>query len=315
MLRKILLLSLVCFLGIFVSCSDDDNNGSEKVPEAVMKSFKKDYPNVIGEQWSQKGKYYVAKFATAKAREINNLQTSVWYNESGKEEMNDMEIPFSQLPFAVLESFKNVYNSMYAGWEIDDDANVVDRAEMGLVYIVEIENAVTEEERELSFTAEGVLVKDVLDDDDDDDILPVDIPVEIAEVLNTLFKGQAQVVEYEVDEEDNEIEVDILDLSDNRRHKEVYFDLQYNWVGTEYDVTFEEAKGILSAEALQNLTAQAAEAGLDLTNKEFIDSLEISYVHHATKGYFLEIEVEFNGNELDVLVDMDGNFQILPDED
>ncbi|MCD7848940.1 MAG: PepSY-like domain-containing protein [Parabacteroides sp.] len=196
---------------------------------------------------------------------------------------------------------------MYADWKADDDVDVVSRLDMGLIYIIEIEKG--KKERELSFSPDGTLLKDVLDTDDDDEILPVIVTDEIKKKIAELFPNSKSVVilEIDTDDDDNETEIDILD---DGIHKEVTLDAKGNWISTEFDTTLPKAMEImntLNPAILAKLVAMAGQAGIDLTNPETIRNTEVTVVDHATKGMYFEVEIEIGDKDLEVIIDKDGN--------
>ena len=144
-----------------------------------------------------------------RSKSSDSNHTSAWFDDEGHQYQVDQEIPFNQLPAAEKDGFETIYNLYYAGWEIDDEAHVVDRLNMGLIYVIEIEKGKVE--RELSFSPIGILLKDVIDDDSDD-ILPVIVPDQIRELIESLFPHNPDVEILEIeDEDDGMLEVDVCD--------------------------------------------------------------------------------------------------------
>lgn len=298
-------------LGAFAlsSCSEDDdlNVSSSDVPEAVLKAFETNYGKIQDVKWEKKNNFNIARFQTgAIVKSTDTNVTSAWYDDLGSQQQVDQEIPFANLPDAVKSAFETIYTLQYTGWEADDDAHVIDRLDMGLIYVIEIEKGETE--RELSFSPTGILLKDVLDDDLED-ILPVIIPEKIKELIATLFPDNLniQFLEIETDDDDGSIEVDILD---GGVHKEVTISKDGKWMNTSYDVDFATAMDMMDAinpEVLAKLMQMAAEAGFDLNNPAIQDQIEVTVVDDALKGLYFEIEIEVGEDDFEIVVDKDGN--------
>lgn len=307
---KNLILAFACCALVFTACSDDDNDKviPSDVPEAVLKAFENKYGDIKDVKWEKKNNYNVARFQTgAITKAGNSYTTSAWYDDNGSEKQVNQDIPFANLPEAVKTAFDAYQKKMYADWKADDDVDVVSRLDMGLIYIIEIEKG--KEERELSFSPDGVLLKDVLDTDDDDEILPVIVSDEIKKKIAELFPNSKSVVilEIDTDDDDNETEIDILD---DGIHKEVKLDAKGNWISTEFETTLPEAMEIMNAlnpAILAKLVAMAGQAGIDLTNPEIIRNTEVTVVDHVTKGMYFEVEIEIGDNDLEVIIDKDGN--------
>ncbi len=307
---KNLILAFACCALVFTACSDDDDDKviPSDVPEAVLKAFENKYGDIKDVKWEKKNNYNVARFQTgAITKAGNSYTTSAWYDDNGSEKQVNQDIPFANLPEAVKTAFDAYQKKMYADWKADDDVDVVSRLDMGLIYIIEIEKG--KEERELSFSPDGVLLKDVLDTDDDDEILPVIVSDEIKKKIAELFPNSKSVVilEIDADDDDNETEIDILD---DGIHKEVKLDAKGNWISTEFETTLPKAMEImntLNPAILAKLVAMAGQAGIDLTNPEIIRNTEVTVVDHVTKGMYFEVEIEIGDNDLEVIIDKDGN--------
>ncbi|RHR55374.1 PepSY-like domain-containing protein [Parabacteroides sp. AF17-28] len=307
---KNLILAFACCALVFTACSDDDDDKviPSDVPEAVLKAFENKYGDIKDVKWEKKNNYNVARFQTgAITKAGNSYTTSAWYDDNGSEKQVNQDIPFANLPEAVKTAFDAYQKKMYADWKADDDVDVVSRLDMGLIYIIEIEKG--KEERELSFSPDGVLLKNVLDTDDDDEILPVIVSDEIKKKIAELFPNSKSVVilEIDADDDDNETEIDILD---DGIHKEVKLDAKGNWISTEFETTLPKAMEIMNAlnpAILAKLVAMAGQAGIDLTKPEIIRNTEVTVVDHVTKGMYFEVEIEIGDKDLEVIIDKDGN--------
>ena len=304
---KISKLFYAFFLGALslTSCSDDDDVvvNEQNVPSNVLQSFNQLYKGVSDVKWDKVNDYHVARFNGTTLSRATGYTTSAWFTEDGKQHQADQDIEFNQLPSVVKDAFNAYKEKMYADWTLDD-CEVVIRDGMSLIYVIEIEKG--DLEREISISEMGDVLKDVLDDDDD--ILPVLIPEELKTALQKLFPETFDSISFlELEIDDDEIEADILESG---RHKEIEFDAQYNWVSTEYDVTMEEAMGLLQPEVLQQLMAMAEKVGINLLDPEVQKGIEIEVKEHVTKGLTFEIEIEFGELELEVEIDQNGNIKI-----
>lgn len=307
---KNLILAFACCALVFTACSDDDDDKviPSDVPEAVLKAFENKYGDIKDVKWEKKNNFNVARFQTgAITKAGNSYTTSAWYDDNGSEKQVNQDIPFANLPEAVKTAFDAYQKKMYADWKADDDVDVVSRLDMGLIYIIEIEKG--KEERELSFSPDGILLKNVLDTDDDDEILPVIVSDEIKKKIAELFPNSKSVVilEIDADDDDNETEIDILD---DGIHKEVKLDAKGNWISTEFETTLPKAMEIMNAlnpAILAKLVAMAGQAGIDLTKPDIIRNTEVTVVDHVTKGMYFEVEIEIGDKDLEVIIDKDGN--------
>ena len=307
---KHLFLAATCGLLSFTACDDDDFEDifddviNKDVPENVLKSFKEAYGDIKDVHWNKKDIYFVARFNGSNITKANTYTTSAWYTNDGKHCQVDQDIHFDQLPETVKIGFDLYMNKFYPDWKVDD-CEVVSRYGMGLIYVIEIEKGKLE--RELSFSENGDLLKDVLDDDDDDDIFPIIIPEGLDEVLAKLFPLIDDLSILEIEFDDDEIEVDILA---GMRHKEVKFTPNLGWVSTEYDITMDEAMAMMDPVVMKGLIDLAASAGIDITNPEIQKHIEIEVTEHVTKGIYFEVEIEIGGKELEIKIDKDGKITI-----
>ena len=315
---KSLLLTLSCGMLMCTACSDDENvpsshpeNNGKDVPQLVLDEFSQRYADVKDVYWSRVQNYHVARFNAPISRAASqNYSSSAWFTADGKYWQSDEEVDFSKLPEIVKKAFLEFKKAMYDKWNIED-CEVVYREGMGVVFVIEIENE--DQEREISLSELGDILKDVLDDDEDeeDDIMPLVIPEEVEQALDELFPDSTHtitILEYE--EEDGEHEVDLLD---GQRHKEVTFDAEYNWVSTEYEVTVKEALGLLLEEVAANLVDMASKAGVDLMDSAMEERIEIEFEEHVVDGISMEIEIELGDREIEVRIDSEGNITIEQD--
>ena len=297
---------LLCGVLALSSCSDDNDNvpeANENVPTQVLQSFTKLYGNVTDVKWEQKNNYHVARFNGKKlSRAGKSYNTSAWFTNDGKHCQADQDIEFENIPVLVKDAFNAYKELFYPDWE-RDDCEVVIRDGMSLIYVIEIEKGKLE--REISISEQGDILKDVLDDDDDDDILPILIPEKLKDALMVLFPDTFDDILFlELEIDDDEIEVDIIE---NGKHKEIEFDLNYNWKSTEYDVTYSEALNFFAPEVWAELLNEIHElSGLDLEDLEIQKHVEIEVKNHYKKGWVMEIEIEIGDHEWEIKINKDG---------
>lgn len=301
--RKNLMLALMCSAFMLSACSDDEeefNPMSQNVPENVLKAFRETYGNVDNVKWEVKNDYHVARFQSNPLTKAENLFfTTAWFNQEGGQCQVDQHINYQDLPAEVKAAFDLYKETFYADWQLDE-CEVVHRDGMGMIYVVELEKG--KEQRELSFSVKGDLLKDCLDDDED--VLPVVVPEEVHALLAKLFPESKDLSLLEVEVDDNEIELDILD---NARHKEVKLSPSYEWISTEYEVSLDEAELMMKPEVMNKLVDYATQAGVDLSDPNVLKELEIKAIDHALKGLSFDVEIEIAGKDIELNIDKDGN--------
>ena len=150
MKTNLLLLALLLSGYTLQSCNNDDDNLNSG-NAAVENAFVAKYAGAAGVDWETKGAYYVVDFW------LNNQEMEAWFGQSGEWYYTETDMVFDQLPEAVKTAFNQ---SEYSGWHIDD-IDMVERNGMEVVYVLEVEQG--NQEYDLYFTADGTLVKAVLE--------------------------------------------------------------------------------------------------------------------------------------------------------
>lgn len=123
----------VMMSGLMASCSDDDDDVSQKdVPTAVKQTFAQMFPNAKSVDWELTQGYYVADF------NVNTFDTEAWYQSNGTWAMTetDYDSLVTMLPIAVQTAFNQ---SQYSSW-IVDDAYVYERPGDSFV-LIEVETS------------------------------------------------------------------------------------------------------------------------------------------------------------------------------
>lgn len=212
---KLSILALaLCGLFAFTSCDDDNNYLPD---QTVTKAFDEKYPGVGKVEWETKSGYEVADF------HLSGNKAEAWFDNKGNWVMTKTEINFGLLPEAVRKSLKS---SEYKDWK-STDFDKLERSNAATVYVIEVEQG--EQEFDLYYTEDGILLKAV-PDDDNDNFQPTVVPQAITDAINEMYPG-ATVLEF--DSEKTGFEVDILH---NNIYKDVYFNTGNEWLYTEWDI-------------------------------------------------------------------------------
>lgn len=216
MKTKLSVLALaMCGMLAFTSCDDDDNN---YLPDqTITKAFDEKYPDAGKVEWETKGGYEVAEF------HVSGNETEAWFDNKGNWVMTKTEINFGLLPEAVRKSLNS---GEYKDWK-PTDFDKLERSNAATVYVIDVEQG--EQEFDLYYTEDGILLKAV-PDDDNDNFLPTIVPQAITDAINEMYPG-ATVLEF--DSEKTGFEVDILH---NNIYKDVYFNTGNEWLYTEWDI-------------------------------------------------------------------------------
>lgn len=216
MKTKLSVLALaMCGMLAFTSCDDDDNN---YLPDqTITKAFDEKYPDAGKVEWETKGGYEVAEF------HVSGNETEAWFDNKGNWVMTKTEINFGLLPEAVRTSLKD---SEYKDWK-STDFDKLERSNAATVYVIEVEQG--EQEFDLYYTEDGILLKAV-PDNDNDNFQPTVVPQAITDAINEMYPG-ATILEF--DSEKTGFEVDILH---NNIYKDVYFNTGNEWLYTEWDI-------------------------------------------------------------------------------
>lgn len=216
MKTKLSVLALaMCGMLAFTSCDDDDNN---YLPDqTITKAFDEKYPDAGKVEWETKGGYEVAEF------HVSGNETEAWFDNKGNWVMTKTEINFGLLPEAVRKSLRG---SEYKDWK-STDFDKLERSNAATVYVIEVEQG--EQEFDLYYTEDGILLK-AIPDDDNDNFQPTVVPQTITDAINEMYPG-ATILEF--DSEKTGFEVDILH---NNIYKDVYFNTGNEWLYTEWDI-------------------------------------------------------------------------------
>lgn len=275
MKTKLSLLTLaLCGMFAFTSCDNDDDN---YLPDqTVTKAFDDKYPNAGKVEWETKGGYEVADF------KVSGCDTEAWFDNKGNWVMTKTEINFGLLPEPVRKSLNS---GEYKDWK-PTDFDKLERSNAATVYVIEVEQG--EQEFDLYYTEDGILLK-AAPDDDNDNFQPIMIPQDLTEIINEMYPG-ATILEYE--KEKNGFDVDILH---NNIYKDVYFNTDYEWLSTEWDIMVTEVPAIV-------MNAYKASDYKDYR----IDDAEL--IEKPT-GIFYVLELEKGNNDVKITISAEGNIE------
>lgn len=315
---KNLLLALTCSAFVLSACSDDDEPnlepGAQNVPQKVQEEFHKLYKDAKDVKWESIDNYHVARFNGSISRSVKATYTSsAWFTVDGKHCQSEEDILFNNLPQQVMEQFNLYMELNYSGWKIDD-CEIVYRPNMGLIYVIEIEKG--DLEREISISEYGDILKDVIDDDDFEDILPVIVPDNLIHALEDLFPTEFKSISIvEVDFDDNEITVDIMI---GTKHREIKFNLQYQWISTEYETGIKEFLDILTdnyRETKAELEDFFTRHHIDINDIQIQKRIEVEIKDHFMKGKSISIEIKLrNQREIEIHIDKFGKITVEEDD-
>lgn len=292
----------VALLGTLAACSDDDKQspvsppGSSDVPESVLAQFNNDYPDAQDVVWTQEGDYYTASFS-----EDGSAGNQAWYEGDGRWGMSKYELPFDRLPAAVAEAFGTTeYGQAGSEWRVDREVDVLERNDGSeTIYIIEAERG--ESEVDLYYTAEGVLVKEILDaapDKDYGEYLPQTPDGTLQAWLEQRFPGYRLV---DLDTDDGGLEVEFIY---ERQKYEAFFTRSGEWLYYKADLRY--SSGLIPAAV--KATVEAADL---MQQGAWVDDVEMYVVNAdgAETTYFsFELETGY-GYEDKLFVREDGTLE------
>ena len=176
---------------------------------------------------------------------------------------------------------------------MQDNVDKLERDGFEIIYVIEVEKQ--NQEVDLHYSANGTLIKSIVDTDNDEDEY---LPVQLTEAIkNFIYKNYSNALIMEVDIENDRndkyygyTEVDIIH---NRIHKEILFDSNGNWYSTSWEVHKNELP-----ETVRNvIEKQYKEYNLD----------DAEYIEKANDTKYYRIDLELGETDLTVNIDSDGN--------
>lgn len=259
--KLFLLGAFACCSMCFMACDDDDNH--YRPDNLIEKAFETKYPNAQHTSWESKNGYKVAEFQNG------SYEAEAWFDSNGEWVMTETDIPYNALPQEIKNHFES---SPYAQWKVED-IDMLERKDTGTIYIIEVEQG--NQEIDLHYTPEGILIKEVADSDNHNGYQPSVIPNNVKDLIAEMYPG---AVILEIENEKGGKEVDILH---NNIHKEVLFDANNNWVYTTWEIRQNDVPGNVM-EVLNN-SAYASYRIDDIDVIEKPDS-DLLYVFELEQG-------------------------------
>lgn len=258
-----LLLAAGTFALALQSC-DDDNNGGISVPTELSAALTQEHPNARRVEWETKGTYYVADFYE------DNFEKEAWFTRDGVWQMTETDIRYTDLPAAVRSAYEG--STYYNVWRVED-VDKLERRGMAVVYIIELERG--EQEVELYYSEEGILVKEVVDAHNGgtpESHLPADISAVIQEFIAQKYPN-ARIVDVE-QERNGTTEVEIVH---ENRGKDVVFTAEGAWAYTTWDVNERTLADVVKR------AAATAYPGYTIDDAEYVETPDGDY-------FLLELE-------------------------
>lgn len=284
---KLKIYTLLLALSAMWSLQSCDNNDDDSitVPAELQNALSSKFPNAANVKWETKSGYYVADF-------YDGYETSAWFTQTGKWQMTETDIPYKALPQDVRTAFEK---SEYASWK-KDDVDKLEREGVETVFVIEVENQ--NQEVDLYYSADGTLIKSVVDTDDDKNgHLPVQLSETMKNFINEKYPN-AKIMEIDVENDRNDwdfgyTEVDIIH---NGISKDVLFDQTGNWYSTSWEVR----QNVLPEAVSNTIKNQYGEYRFD----------DAEYIEKADGTIYYRIELE-KGN-VDINVNIKENGDIIP---
>lgn len=264
---------------LFVSCENEDQHGPGaggmgNVPPAVLAAFEEVYGGEPA-TWEIKGDYAVAS--------VTRSGETVWFDlETAFCGMKETALHFDQLPPVVQAAFDA---SAYKNWRIDN-VDKLTRTGGVTLYVIEAEQG--EQEVDLYYAEDGVLVREILDAADGDyhEYFPQTPSVDIEVWVEDNIGADARIVDF--DREDGRIEVEVI--AGGLKH-EVLFSAESQWLQTTIEY---EGRALESVPQKVVDAAKAKHPGARIEEAEKIASAELT---------FYCVEMEQGDREYKVYVD------------
>ena len=224
-----------------------------------------------------KSGYEVADF------HLSGNKAEAWFDNKGNWVMTKTEINFGLLPEPVR---LNLNGGEYKNWK-PTDFDKLERSNAATVYVIEVEQG--EQEVDLYYTEDGVLLKAVPDDDNDNNFQPVVIPQAISDAINEMYPGATML---EFDQEKMVLKWISSIIISTRMFIST---LKTKWISTEWDITKDQVPAIvmnaLQASEYKNYTID----DIDLIEKP--------------EGTFYVFDLEQGDNDVKVTFDSEGNIK------
>lgn len=293
--RHIIGTAIAIGMAFLASCERHGSVDTE-ISQLAKDSFNEMFPGATQVEWRLSGEYAVASFYLAESRSAERNREAWFHNGNGKWNMTDTDITFDELPQPVKDAFAA---SQYAGWTVED-VEKLERDGTEVLYNIDAEGSIDgiPAEVDLTYTPDGVLVRERIDTDKDNGEFIPDTPDEaIMEYIKTNYPD-ARIID--IDVEDDGTEVKIID---NGIVYELFFDITGNWAYTKRDIRYDE---------LPEQVRAAFEAS-EYANQYRIDDIE--HFTTADKGEFYRFELEDRRDDITIDITPDGTITAVEEGD
>lgn len=286
---------LCCGAFAFTSCNNQtDEFGTTPVPQSIQEQFYQKFPDARSVQWTSQNGYSVATFYEVADSLQNKCQA--WFSmQDGRWDMTEYEIPYTLLSDAVRQAFEA---SEYAAspWQTDREVDVLERDGIETLYVLSVTNTETRAEMDLYYSADGILLREVLDDAGNghhsEDFLPEAPAPSIDQWISTNFPG-ARIIDVETENGGTEVE-----LLSNGTVYEILFSTEQNWMYTKQEIRRSQYADLPSPviSALQTMTGSVGWGAVD----------DAAYYQTAANGNFYSIDLEDRFGEQDIYISDSG---------
>ena len=290
-MKKFLILIAAATLSIAaVSCQKHETGETGRIPENILKSFSKMYPEASDVNWATKGQYAVANFTLPQTMGGSN---NAWYEKSnGNWDMTEMDIRYEDLPEAVRNAFES---SEYGQWRVDD-VDMIERHGVDIIYVIEAEG--TQDGRpveiDLYYSPDGILVKKVIDADENYDYEDFIIPEPAGSIEEFINQNYPEARIIDIDIEHGYTEVEIID---GRTVRELLFGENATWIYTKTEMRRsdvpQEIMGIFES-------SEYSAYRID----------DIDHYVTAEKGEFYRFELETPEDDFEIDIFADGTITV-----
>ncbi|MEF9985739.1 MAG: hypothetical protein RR735_01265 [Bacteroidales bacterium] len=293
---------------ISAACSKDNDPNEvipNNLPKVVNEAFKKQFPNATNIKWTIKRNFHVASFDIAtKSKAAANTGTinEAWYTNEGECGLSELELSQAEL--------EKSYAAVFSAWKatvyvkegyIIDDIDLLQRTSNANDKVIKIEIEKGNVERDLFFTLNGTLVKDVANVGDEDENLPC--PQELTNYVNQHYKG-AVIVDFEQDTKTKTYEVEILITQGGIAiEKELNFNDKYEYLGAEIDIDDKVLVELISKLLTPEQIAKIAK----ITGESDPAEWEIEITEN--KDGEITISVENTNEQMVPIIKLDKNFK------
>lgn len=312
---------MVMLFGLLMSCNNDNDDAVVDAKELILLNK---YPNAQNVTWgkSADSKYDIATFTLARTRTALADTVNVWFGSNNDMRLIKEEISFDNLSADIKAAFdkaicrplggvsdNTLVNTRYndpAVWEVDD---VYQLEKDGVVsYRIEMETVSSrknEVEMVLIYDVQGILLNEYEAADDDDEA-PLEVPAHILKWIDANFAG-SDILDYEQDDEDGEIEHEIDLKSEN-----IIIEVELTEVGGQ--LTIKEIE--FNFPSLSALPVAVKEKAVELIDA--LDSftvadvceIEMEYSEEGEEVYEIELRNANDEIELTIIRNEDGTVTV-----